>query len=85
MAEAIDCLGHRDSALFWVTSIISVILAVIGVVGNGTVIRLAHQKQNIGPMMCLNRAIKSLAITDLLIGLIGVPLIITYYWWGKNG
>ena len=68
--------------LFWASVGVSVLLAILAIIGNGIVIYVAGRKTNTGTMRYLNDAVRSLAISDFLIGLVGTPLIITYSYWG---
>ena len=73
--------GHETQ--FAIENGISVLLALIAMAGNGFVIYVATRKKNRGTLRYLNRTVKSLAITDFLFGLLGIPLSIVYYYWSK--
>ena len=49
-----------------------------------SVVYIAITKQNLGALRYLNEAVVSLAITDLLTGIIGFPPTILYYYWGEK-
>ena len=77
-----DALHSIKEPLFWASVGVSVLLAILAIIGNGIVIYVAGRKTNTGTMRYLNDAVRSLAISDFLIGLVGIPLMITYYYWG---
>ena len=78
-----ESLHSEYTGLFWATDVVSGILAVTSMVGNGLVIYTATRNTNTGPFKYLNSTVISLAITDFLFGLIGIPLIISYYYLGE--
>ena len=67
------------TVLFLTCIVISVILATITVIGNGIVIYLGSRARYGETLKYLNKPVRSLAVTDILIGVIGMPLIVTYY------
>ena len=67
------------TVLFLTCIVISVILATITVIGNGIVIYLGSHTRYGETLKYLNTPVRSLAVTDILIGVIGMPLIVTYY------
>ena len=69
----------KHIALFATSTAISVLLAIVAVIGNGIVIYRAGQKRYGEALKHLSQPVRSLAVTDLLIGVIAIPLIITYY------
>ena len=77
-----DC-DNSDSigltALFLTCIVISVILATVTVIGNCIVIFLGSRTRYGEALKYLNKPVRSLAVTDILIGVIGMPLIVTYY------
>lgn len=63
-------------SLFWVTVAISGLLSLVGAIGNLMVIFASGRKKKTGALKYLNSAVRSLAITDFLIGAVGMPLVI---------
>ena len=63
----------RKFVCFWVTIGLYLFVAVIASVGNGLVLRITFRKINVGPFRYLDSVIKSLALIDMLHGLIGMP------------
>ena len=70
--------------LFWITVVVSIITFVITIIGNGMVIFVGCRKQKTKSLKNLNNAVRSLAIADLLFGIVGMPVITLYSYWGKS-
>ena len=72
-------------AIIWAT--IYSLVAVVTITGNLLVLyALWYGKMNIGRLGYLDNVIKSLALNDLLIGLVAIPFQITmWYYLGKVG
>ena len=49
------------------------VLALTAIIGNGFVLYSATKNVNLGPLRYMDDVIKSLAIADMLFGLLGVP------------
>ena len=60
-------------ALFWIGAALYLFLGIVATIGNGLVLYTALGEFNMGPLGHLNNVIKSLAVADMLYGLIGVP------------
>ena len=72
------------AGLFWFSTLMSIFLSFVATVGNCLVIYVASRRRNSGMLRYLNVAIKSLAFTDLLAGILANPLSILYYYWGMK-
>ena len=59
--------------LFWVGAALYLFLGIVAIIGNGLVLYTALGEFNMGPLGHLDNVIKSLAVADMLYGLIGVP------------
>ena len=72
---------EENKATFWVCSVFYVCIAFVAVTGNGLVIYAAHVDKNLGRLRNFDIVIKSLAVTDMLFGLVGMPcrIIGSYY------
>ena len=74
--------GELDT-LWWVAIVSYWCVAVFTVVGNSLVIYAAYGNKNTGPLRYLDEAVKSLAVADLLFGLLGTPLMTINAYLGK--
>ena len=68
-------------AMFWVCSTLYLCIAIIAITGNGMVLYASHASPNLGRLRSFDNVIKSLAVADMLFGLVGMPsrIICTYY------
>jgi hypothetical protein len=74
---------EKYTGLFWAYAVITLFVALIAVTGNGFVLFITYGNRNSGRLRYLDNAIKSLAVADMLIGLIGIPCrIVVYYFRG---
>ena len=64
------------TTLFWCMAVFYLCVAVIPIFGNGLVIYVAYGNRNLGPLRYLDDVIKSLAVNDMLFGLLGCPLMV---------
>ena len=64
---------ERNAVKFWSMVTISSILALLSIIGNGLVLYTSFGGLNVGPLGHLDTVIKSLAMADMLYGLVGVP------------
>ena len=63
--------GNR--LIFWVFATTMICIGLIAVVANGSVLYISTSYKNNGPLKGLDSVIKSLAVADMLFGLIGIP------------
>ena len=73
---------YDHAALLWVSVAVSVILLLVSTTGNILVFIVVGRRKKIGVFRHLKYAIRSLAITDVLLGAVGMPLIIVYSYYG---
>ena len=74
---------EKYTGLFWAYAVITLFVALIAIIGNGFVLFITYGNRNSGRLRYLDSAIKSLAVADMLIGLIGIPCrIVVYYFRG---
>ena len=66
---------------FWSMSVIFLCIGGVAIIGNGLVLYAYYGSRNLGILRELDGVIKSLAVADLLFGLIGIPsrIGINYY------
>ena len=62
-----------DLNILLILIIIYLVVALTAIVGNGLVLYSATNNVNLGPLRHMDDVIKSLAIADMLFGLLGVP------------
>ena len=83
ICNKVDTSHGFETPLFWASTSVSIVLAVLAILGNGIVIYVAGRKRKTRTLRYLDNAVRSLAVSDFFIGLIGIPLMITYYYWGR--
>ena len=59
--------------IFWIFATTITCIGLIAVVANGIVLYITTFYKNNGPLKSLDSVIKSLAVADMLFGLIGIP------------
>ena len=69
--------------IFLVNMVICVLMGIGTVLGNLIVIVTVTRKKSSGIFRYVNEVVRNLAITDALFGLVGVPLTMVYWYWGK--
>ena len=69
--------------IFLVNMVICVLMGIGTILGNLIVIVTITRKKSSGIFRYVNEVVRNLAITDALFGLIGVPLTMVYWYWGK--
>ena len=61
----------------------SLVISILAIIGNSLVIYASVTNKNSGPFRFIDGIIRSLAVADLLLGLIGNPFIVVSYYLGK--
>ena len=84
LTEVTNEVGHTKSyeenkLLFWVMVVLYTCFGLLAAVGNGLVLYVAYKGRDDSRLKYLGPLIKSLAVTDLLFGLIGTPMLIVFY------
>ena len=71
--------------LFWMGVVLYLGLGLLALIGNGLVLYTSFGDLNMGPLRHLDNVIKSLAVADMLYGLLGVPCkVVADYFVGKR-
>ena len=84
-SDSYKTLFEKHKLEFWIWASLYLCLAIIAITGNGLVLYAALKTRNLGRLRFFDGTIKSLATTDLLIGLIGIPCrIFAIYFTGKD-
>ena len=73
---------YDHAALLWVSVAVSTVLLLVSTTGNIMVFIVVGRRKKTGVFRHLKHAIRSLAITDVLLGAVGMPLIIVYSYFG---
>ena len=74
---------EKNKSLFWCFAFVCLCVALVTITGNGLVIVVSRKKRNMTRLKHFDGIVKSLAVTDFLFGVIGVPLIVVNYYLGK--
>ena len=75
---------EKNKELFWIWALVYLIIAFVAVVGNELVLYAVYGKKNNGRLQYLYSSILSLAVADMLLGFIGIPLgILNAYYSGS--
>ena len=59
---------------FWSVAVIYTSIGIVAILGNGLVLSAIYGSRNLSMLHGFDGVIKSLAVADLLVGLIGVPI-----------
>ena len=72
---------HGNELVFWGIATIMILIGFIAAVSNGLVLYITAYHKNQGPLKSFDSIIKSLAVADMLFGIIGIPsrLLSAYY------
>ena len=68
----------------WALIAASMVIAIMGIIGNGAVIYFSTRGRLEGTFRHLNKVVRNLAITDFLFSILAVPLQIAYWYLGKS-
>ena len=74
--------NFAHDVLFWATVAVSAILSLVAIVGNAMVLYIGSRRRITGSLRHLNSGIRSLAVTDFLIGVAAMPALILYAYYG---
>ena len=64
---------EKNKGTFWAIVTIYLLVALVAIAGNGLVLYASFTRRNLGSLRHFDIVIKSLAVNDLLLGLIGIP------------
>ena len=79
-----EALENTSLAVFWLSVVLCLLMGIVSALGNGLVIYISSTKDDFGEFRGVNRVVTNLATSDFLFGLIGCPLTIVFWWWGKK-
>ena len=69
---------------FCFSAVVSTIIGIISILANALVMYVSSNKYDATRFQHINWVVKNLAINDFIYCLIGVPLTIVFWWWGKQ-
>ena len=72
---------EENKLVLWGLGVIFLCIALLAILGNAVVLYVTHFHKNNGPLGNLDIVIKSLAVADVLLGVIGIPsrLVVSRY------
>ena len=65
---------EENIVTFWIIALIYTWIGIVAIVGNGLVLYATYGSRNLSMLRGFDGVIKSLAMADLLVGLVGVPI-----------
>ena len=69
--------------MFWCSVVICVLIGIFSSLGNGLVLYISNKNVDFGGFQEVNLVVKNLATSDFLFGVLGCPLTIVWWYWGK--
>ena len=77
-------INQINEVLFWTAAAVSTLMTILGTIANCLVIYFSIQEPWTGTLRHLNKAVKHLAVSNLLYGLLGCPMSLAYWKMGKT-
>ena len=77
-------INQVNDVLFWTVSAVCILNVIVGATANSLVIYFANKEPWTGSLRHLNQVVKHLAVSDLLYGVLGIPLSLAYWRMGKT-
>ena len=81
--EPSESLVTMKLAFYWVCVILCFVMGMVSCFGNGLVLYISNKKEDFGGYRQVNWVVKNLALSDMLFGLVGCPLTIVLWTWGR--
>ena len=78
-----DVVNTLSWTVFWLSVVICLLMGMLSTFGNGLVIYISNKKEDLGGFREINWVVKNLAISDFLFGVVGCPLTIVFWCWGR--
>ena len=80
----IDGVDNQTSwIVFWCSAVLCMIAGMVSIFGNGLVLHVSILNKDNGRFRYVNSVVRNLAVCDFLFGLVGTPLTILFWHWGK--
>ena len=73
VVETAESLYDQNKTAFWAYAALYLFVGIIAVIGNSLVLVITRANRNSSQLQTLDNAIKSLALADVLFGLMGIP------------
>ena len=73
-----------EETTLWVCVALCLMMGIVSAFGNGLVLYVSNKKDDHGGFCQINWVVKNLALSDFLYGIIGSPLTIVFWYWGKK-
>ena len=79
-------LKSLEYVVFCISVILCVLMGMLSTFGNGLVMYISHKRAHfrVGNFKDVTMVVKNLVVSDFLFGLIGSPLTIVFWYWGKK-
>ena len=82
--EEFDEMIKIGNGVFYFSAVLIVLMGLFCTVGNGLVLYISNKNKDFGGFREINSVVKQLALSDFLFGLVGCPLTIVWWYWGKK-
>ena len=76
-------INQINEVLFWTAAAVCTLIFTFGAIADGLVIYFANQEPSTGALRHLNKVVKQLAVSDILLGVLACPLTLAYWKMGK--
>ena len=77
-------LNEIGNIVFYVSAVLIGLMGVFCTLGNGLVLYISNKNKDFGGFREINSVVKNMALSDFLFGVIGCPLTIVWWYWGKK-
>ena len=82
--EEFEEVNKIGNGVFYFSAVLIVLMGLFCTVGNGLVLYISNKNKDFGGFREINSVVKQLALSDFLFGLVGCPLTIVWWYWGKK-
>ena len=77
-------LNEIGNIVFYISAALIGLMGVFCTLGNGLVLYISNKNKDFGGFREINSVVKNMALSDFLFGVIGCPLTIVWWYWGKK-
>ena len=82
--EEFEELNKIGNGVFYFSVVLIALMGLFCTLGNGLVLYISNKNQDFGGFREINSVVKQLAMSDFLFGVLGCPLTIVWWYWGKK-